>query len=234
MRLRLVCFAHAGGGVTPFARWKNLLPPEVALCPVLRPGRENAYSQPLLRDVSALTAGAEQALKTLPPLRTIFLGHSLGALLAYELARKLQDSGTPPELLILTGRQAPTAPSLGPPLAGLPDARFIADLDTRYGGIPRELKEAPDLLELMLPILRADLAASESYRYLPGPRLRCPLLVCNGISDRAVPADSARPWAEQTEKTCEFLTFPGGHFFLFDPASGFMDTLRQRLQKHLT
>lgn len=227
-RLRLVCLSHAGGGAASFLRWNRLLPAGVALCPIRRPGRESAYSEPFLRDVDSLTRGTLAALDSLPPLPVAILGHSFGALLAYELAKALAARGTPAELLVVSGRQAPNVPADGPKLAALPEARFIAELDARYGGIPREIREEPELLAMMLPIIRADLTASEAYRYVEAPKLHCPIVVCNGTADRAVSRERVLPWAEHTDGNCEFLEFPGGHFFLFEP-SGFIEALRERL-----
>ncbi len=224
--LRLLCLAHAGGGAAPFVSWNRWLPEAVALCPIRRPGREAAHGQPALTDVPSLVSGMLSALQALPARPTVLLGHSFGALLAFELARRLEAIAQPPRLLIVSGRHAPSEPALGSPLSGLPDPQFIAELDARYGGIPQELKAEPELLAMLLPIIRADLAASEAYRYQPQPRLRCPLFVANGRGDRAVSAAAAQRWRDATSGDCTFEEFRGEHFFLFDPSSGFSDRLR--------
>jgi len=232
VRLRLLCFAHAGGGAAPFFRWGAAMPAGVAVCPVRRPARETAHAEPPLRDVRSIVAGTMRALQSLPPRPTALFGHSVGGLVAYEVARAMQAAGATPELLVVSARPAPQLPASLPPLAHLPDDQFIRELDSLYGGIPRELLAAPELLALMLPALRADLTASEAYRHTPGPRLRCPLFACHGLSDRAVDPGRVAPWGELTD--CEFSArgFPGGHFYVYEPGSGFLAALHGLLAGH--
>jgi surfactin synthase thioesterase subunit len=228
-QLYLICFAHAGGGTVPFFPWGRALPEGVGLIPVRRPGREGARAELPLRDIGLLAAETVRALAHLPARPFVLLGHSVGGLIAYEVARLLQCGGTPPELLIVSGRAAPQIGDGHAPIAELDDTLFIAELDRRYGGIPREFLDNPDLLTLMLPALRADIAASESYRHTPGLPLRCPLMVCYGSSDRAVDPQRLQGWADLGERGVEFAVFPGGHFFPYEPASGFLPALRLRL-----
>ena len=230
-RARLVCCAHAGGGAAPFLRWHTWMPDGITVCPTRRPGRESAFNEPLLRDVPTIAAETVRALQTLPELPCVLLGHSLGAVVAFEVARLLQSAGQPPLMLIASGRAAPQRASAAPPLADLPADRFVEELDLRYGGIPRELKQEPELLEMLLPILRADLAAAESYRFIPGERLRCPILVAHGRADQAVDPRGLPLWAELTDAGHEIVEFAGDHFFPYDPASGFLALLRQRLAR---
>lgn len=224
--LRLVCFAHAGSGAAPFMRWLPRIPERVALCPIRSPGRESAWREPLLREVPALADGAFAALSTLPPKPTVLFGHSLGAAVAFEVARRMEAAGRAPLRLIVSAKPPVHLPSRAPLLAGLPDARFLDAVDETYGGIPPELRGEPELMAMMLPILRADLCASERYRPTIEPRLSCPIRVCHGADDRAVDAERLPAWGELTRGPLEIERFPGGHFYLFEQPSLLDDLCR--------
>lgn len=224
VRLRLACFAHAGGGAAPFMRWARELPDDIALCPVRRPGREAALTEPLITEVQALADGAFAALATLPPRPTVLLGHSLGAAMAFEVARRMEAAGQPPALLIVSAKPPVHHESTRPRLAGLPDAAFIDAVDRTYGGIPTAVRAEPELLALMLPALRADLAASEGYRATIEPRLGCPVRVCYGTEDPALDPETLPAWAELSTGPTTLDPYPGGHFYLFEHGH-FLDRL---------
>jgi surfactin synthase thioesterase subunit len=226
-RLRLVCCAHAGGGVAPFMRWRGALPVGVALCPVRRPGREGREGPPL-RDVAATVEGMSAALATRPELPTVVLGHSLGAAEAYELARSLQASGRPPRLLVVSGRQAPEHP-LDLAISALPDAAFLDALASRYGGVPAVLRDEPELLARMLPALRADVAAAEAWRPRPGPTWSGPTWVVYGDRDPALDAAKVDRWRGSVAGAVEVDRMAGDHFYLYDARSGFVPALCARL-----
>lgn len=230
--LRLVCFSHAGGGAAPYLRWLASMPERVALCPIRSPGRESAWREPPIREVADLADGAFAALATLPAKPTVLLGHSLGAAVAFEVARRMEAAGHGPERLIVSAKPPVHLPTTTPLLAGLPDARFIDAVDATYGGIPAELRREPELLAMMLPTLRADLQASESYRPAAEPRLACPLSVCYGADDRAVDRRILPAWGELTQGRFELEQFPGGHFYLFE-GPGFLEWLRRALERRV-
>jgi surfactin synthase thioesterase subunit len=142
-------------------------------------------------------------------------GHSMGAVLASEFVRALAASGGPlPSHLIVSGRRPPHVPDPESPLHGLPDAEFVAEINRRFGGIPAAVMEHADLVELLLPSLRADMRAIETYRPMPRPPLPCPISVFAGAQDRLAPRDHLEAWRTETTSTFRVRVFPGDHFYL--------------------
>lgn len=227
-RARLFCFPHAGGAAQLFRTWQDDLPEEVEVCAIQPPGRWTRLREPPIARVIDLVDAAAPALRPLMDMPFLLFGHSLGAVVAFELARRLPRE---PSLvgLLVSSRRAPQLPIPYRPIHHLPDTEFVREMCQQYGGIPEEVLETPELLELLLPALRADMEAFETYSYSPAPPLECPIRCYGGLDDRVVSANDLEQWAEQTVVSCSVRMFPGGHFFINTVKDRFLATLWQDL-----
>jgi medium-chain acyl-[acyl-carrier-protein] hydrolase len=209
----LICFHHAGAGPSVYRHWADLLPDRVAVCAVHLPGRGTRFREPLLANIydMAEAVATEITEHIEPPFA--FFGHSMGAVLAFETAGLLQVAGAPgPRLLIASGRAAPHLTSRERRVADLPRAELAAEL-SRWGATPRQVLSDPDLLDAVLPIIRADLGAIEAYRYAPGEPLDCSVAALGGADDPTVNEDELRGWQQHTRAGFSLRVFPGCHFF---------------------
>jgi surfactin synthase thioesterase subunit len=212
--VRVVCLPHAGGSASYFPWLRKALPPEAELVCVQYPGRQERRHEAAVEDVPAMVSLIAEALAGLDEVPTVLYGHSLGALLAFELARWSQRQGIPPLGLIVSGRRAPgVRPSSGQ--RDLDDVALASRM-RELGGVDAAVLDDPDLRELVLPVIRADHRLAESYRYRPGPRLSCPVTVLTGRSDPVVSAADAQAWQRHTSAEFCLHTVAGGHFFISD------------------
>lgn len=227
--LRLVCLPYAGGAASIYRQWPQALSPDIEVVAVQPPGRENrlreAPHQRMGDLIDELMAALESSLDR--PLG--LFGHSLGALTAYELAHALVRRGHPPACLVVSGRRAPHLPALRPPMAHLDDAAFIERL-RELGGTPEAVLLHDELMELLLPVLRADFALLESYQPTEYPPLPCPMLVCGGIDDDDVSLADLDAWRPHAAGAFRVARFPGGHFYLAGDAA---DDLRHQVADEL-
>jgi medium-chain acyl-[acyl-carrier-protein] hydrolase len=214
-RLRLFCFPYAGGGASVFRAWTALLPRDVEVVPIQMPGHETRLNEPLFSNFQPLVDALARDLDRWLDVPFAFFGHSMGAVIAFELARRLHASGRgDPVHLFLAGRRAPHLASDEEPLHDLPDAELLERVRA-LNGTPATVLEDRELIELLLPILRADFAICESYEYrAQGPRLQCPLSVFGGTEDPEVSRDDLLAWREHTQGRFRARLFPGDHFFL--------------------
>ncbi|ANN21610.1 hypothetical protein SD37_07290 [Amycolatopsis orientalis] len=210
---RLVCFPHAGGSAAFFAPWSTKLPAEIDVAAVRYPGRADRLAEPPLTSMSTLVDEIARALEPLADRPTVLFGHSLGALVAYEVARELTRRDVPPARLIVSGRRAPgDAPGGTKHL--LSDDELVGEL-VRLGGTEPGLLASEDARSVFLPAIRADFRLAENYRRLPGREPSCPLTVLVGDEDTEVDARRAGLWAGHTTNgTCTTHVLPGGHFYL--------------------
>ena len=215
-RLRLFCFPYAGGGAAIYRLWPQNLPSEVEVCVTHLPGRGTRLREPAFTSLDVLVDAAAEAIAPSLDKPFAFFGHSMGAMISFELARRLRDQGQPqPAHLFVSGRQAPQLPNLDPISHNLPEEELHREL-LRLNGTPREVLEHPELMELMLPLLRADFSVVETYNYRPGIPLDCSLTVFGGLRDKEVSREQLEAWREQTVGEFALRMLPGDHFFLND------------------
>lgn len=214
-RLRLFCFPYAGGSAAIYRTWSERLPAEVEVLPVELPGRASRFREPLLRRVDDVVRGAAEALGPLFDRPYAFFGHSMGALLAFELARQLAASGRAmPARLLVSARRAPhLADDDEPPIHSLPEPELLAKL-RELNGTPEEALQHPELMQMLLPLLRADFEVNETYEYRDGAPLAVPISVFGGVEDEEVPRETLDAWREHTTAGCLVRILPGDHFFL--------------------
>lgn len=212
--VRLFCFPYSGAAASIYYPWAEMLPPNIEVCPVQLPGHGTRLREPLATrlapQVEAVAAGLTPALDR--PFA--FFGHSMGALISFELARYLRRLGRPgPVHLFVSGHGAPHLPDRNPPLHGLPEPEFVAKL-RELNGTPEEVLRHEELLQLLIPVLRADFAVCETYVYQAEPPLPCPISAYGGLADGYVNREELAAWQEQTASRFSLRMFPGDHFYL--------------------
>jgi medium-chain acyl-[acyl-carrier-protein] hydrolase len=213
-RVRILCFAYAGGGVSVFAKWPLGLPVGTEICAVQLPGREGRIREQPTSLAISLDAVSDE-LDRCRDVPLVLFGHSMGSLLAFELARRLRSQRKlPPVHLVASGLVAPQLLSASRMLHTLPDSSFIREIQERYGGIPKPVLDDPAYLSMFVPALRADIRMLETYRYVDQPPLSCPITVFGGDEDSTASHRSIQGWRAQTVGGFDVKIFPGGHFFV--------------------
>lgn len=233
-RVRLFCFPYAGGGAPIYRNWSRLLPPEIEVCAARLPGRDRRIKESPFTDLSEMVSVIAEAIVPYLDLPLAFFGHSMGAIISFELARKLRETqNQQPAHLFVSGRRAPQLPNDEPITHNLPEPQLLEEL-RRLKGTPTEVLEHPELMELMLPLLRADFSVVETYGYRPGAPLDCPVTVFGGLQDAEVSREDLEAWGELTNAAFSLRMLPGDHFFLNTPSTQelLLRAVAQQLQKH--
>ena len=213
--LPLFCFPHAGGAASYFHPWSAALAPGIEVLAVQYPGREDRAAEPCITDIAVLADQIHAALGSSLPQRFAFFGHSMGAILAFEVARRIaRQEGRGPAHLFVSGRLAPPWRSFrNLHRGGIP--AMIGELRSLGGTDPRILDDS-EALELILPAMLADYTASETYRFEPGPPLSCDITAMIGDHDQLNAAGDAAAWSAHTTGAFNLQVYPGGHFYLDD------------------
>lgn len=232
--LTLLCLPYSGASAMVYSRWRRKLPAWLSVRPVELPGRGARLGEPLHTDMQALARqlASEQRLAAQQPYAV--LGHSLGALLAFELVHELQALGCPPPVaLFACGTAAPTrredydGKGWRDPKT---DQQLIEELRT-LGGTPEEVLANQELMSLTLPVLRADFLLCGRYQYRARPSLRCPVHVLGGEADRAS-QEQLLAWRQESLGDFSLEIFPGGHFFIHAHEDRVLGVLSQALEPH--
>ena len=215
-RLRLFCFAHSGGGASFFRRWGESIGTDIDVCSLQLPGRENRRSEPPFTQFTPLIETLVDVLLPYMDLPFAFFGHSLGALISFELAHQLRRQGRQgPAQLFVSGRRAPHIPRPETSIVALPDREFIEEIQRFHGTAP-EVLQNKEVMELFLPLLRADFSLYESFVYASEGALNCPISVFGGDDDTEVSIATLIAWKEHTTSMFKLHVFPGNHFFLLE------------------
>lgn len=221
---RIYCFPHCGGSAGEYVRWGDQLP-GLELSGVTLPGRGPRHREPPAASLSELATAIAHEVRFRPPY--VLFGHSFGALLAYHVAHRLHDRDRPlPGLLILSAALPPHLPLDVPALSGLPDRVFLQRLAGRYGGVPAELSENPELAALVAPAYRADWAILERYTDPGLPPLGIPMLVLGGNRDRYSSRQLGQ-WVRHTTAEFQLRLLPGGHFYFRENPGLVLDILER-------
>lgn len=211
-RLRLFCFPYGGGSPQIFYRWPDQLPDTVEVCSINLPGRgKRMFEQPFM-DMATLQATLVPQLPvTDKPFA--FFGHSLGAQIAFELAIRVRDRyGIEPNHLFVSGCFAPHRPHPHP-IHHLDEEEFLKEL-RQLGGVPKEVADDSELMDLMKPMLRADFTVAETYHREIGRSLSCPITAFGGDNDPIADFEAVSAWRQHTTGSFDVKIYPGDHFFI--------------------
>jgi surfactin synthase thioesterase subunit len=229
-RLQLVCFSYAGGSASAYRTWPQDLPADIDVCAVQLPGRDNRLAERPFTRLPELVEALASALE--PNLRApfAFFGHSMGALVAFELTRELRRRGGPPPLqLFVSACRAPQLSDPDPPIHLLPEPELLEEL-RRLDGTPGHVFENPELRSLVLPTLRADFAVCETYVHEPDEPLAISISAFGGASDNEVSPGQLLGWRTQTSASFGLRIFPGNHFYFLGGArTAFLSALSHDL-----
>lgn len=231
-RLRLFCFPYAGGGASIFRQWQEDMPEGIEVCAVQLPGRENRIAEPPFRILSSLIEAMVEALAPYFDVPFAFFGHSLGVKIAFELVRELRrKKDIQPVHLFVSGARPPHVPEPRP-LHQLSEHDFIEEL-RRYSATPEVVLQSRELMEMYLPILRADFSIDETYIYYEDNPLDCPISAFGGTEDKEANREELDAWRQHTLSSFTLQMFQGDHFFIKSSQLLLLHSISRVLAQHL-
>jgi len=229
--IRLFCFPYAGGGASIFRTWPDELPSSIEVCPIQLPGRENWFTEPPYKQLLPLVQVLAEVLDPYLDLPFIFFGHSMGALICFELARRLRKiNALQPVHLFISGHRAPHLLPAKRPIHQLPDSRFLEELRD-LSGTPEEVLQNIELMQLLLPTLRADFSIVETYVYIEESPLDCSITAFGGLQDPEVHPEDLKAWQTQTHSEFTLHMYSGDHFFLRSAQTMLLEVISKKLMQ---
>lgn len=211
---RLFFFPYAGAGPSVFHQWCKKLPDTIEAHIVHYPGRGSRYNEPPIKKLPVLVENIYQAIQPLLDKPFAFFGHSMGGMIAFELARVLSQNNSPqPLVLFISACGAPHIPNPNQPIHSLSDIEFLQSLKD-LNGTPSEILEKPELMQLLLPTLRADFELIETYQFASASPIDCPIFAFGALDDPRVSRERIEAWYIHTSSNFEAKFFEGDHFFI--------------------
>jgi medium-chain acyl-[acyl-carrier-protein] hydrolase len=226
---RLFCFPYAGGSASIYTSWGALLPDTVELVAIQPPGRANRLSEGLMTSVREMGAALAQQMPSWLDRPYLIYGHSLGAIVGFEMLHALASTGLPMPLRFFSAaRRSPQTTPLQPPIHDYPLEEFKAEL-RKLNGTPEHILQNQELMQIFVPILRADLQAAHTYHRAPDVQLDCEVSLFSGARDDKVTPEEIRGWQAHFRKPADFRSFPGGHFFMEDDKQSVVNAICESL-----
>lgn len=230
-RLRLFCLPYAGGGAAIFRSWSDHLPSSVEVLPIELPGRGRRVHEAPFKSITEMVNSVTRFVAARSDKPFALFGHSMGSIIGFEVARKLRrENLRQPARLFASGRRAPQVNESTPPTHNLSKEEFLEVLQQLNGSAPEALQNA-ELMELMLPTIRADFKAIETYTYSHEPPLDCSITAFGGLQDHHVGREPVECWKTQTNSSFRLHWIPGDHFFLNTHRQQLLDVLAQELEE---
>ncbi len=229
---RLFCFPYAGGSSAIYRPWTRQIHPDIEVVPAALPGREFRLQEPAYTRLEPLVEALAREIFPYLDRPFALFGHSMGAMISFELARRLRaEHGIEPEHLFVSGRRAPQLPETDPEIHNLPEPEFIAEV-ARLNGTPREVLEHAELMEMLIPMLRADFSVCYTYDYVPGAPLTCSLTALGGTKDEDVDRAKLEGWCVHTRGRCRIRMLEGDHFFINQQHPAILPIIAETLLAH--